>query len=86
MIVVRAGLCLGPRCVRSLFKFAFDCVYQFVHLFRDADCVVCVCCFLSTFFCGRLVRCYLKDGTEPSQALQGHFVLAVVVARGLSER
>ena len=27
-------------------------------------------------------RCYLKDGTEPSQALPDHVVLDVVVARG----
>ena len=31
-------------------------------------------------------RRHLKDGTEPSQALPGHVALAVVVARGLSER
>ena len=69
------GVVLGPRCVRSLFKSAFDCEQQFVHLFRVADCVVCLC----------LVR-YLKDGTEPSQAFLCHVALAVVVARGLSER
>ena len=44
-----------------------------------------VCCFLSTFFVV-VWRRYLKDGIEPSQALPGHVVLAVVVARGLSER
>ena len=47
------GVVLGPRCVRFLFKFAFDCVYQFVHLFRDADCVVCLLLSVN-FFCGRL--------------------------------
>ena len=47
------GVVQGPRCVSSLFKFAFGCVYQFVHLFRDADCVVCL--LLSVIFCcGRL--------------------------------
>ena len=46
------GVVLGPRCVRSLFKSAFGCAYQFVHLFRDADCVVCL--LLSVNFCGRL--------------------------------
>ena len=45
------GVVLGPRCVRSLFKFAFDCEQQFVHLFRDADCVVCLC--LAPLFEGR---------------------------------
>ena len=39
--------------MRSLFKFAFDCAYQFVHLFRDADCVVCLLLSVN-FFCGRL--------------------------------
>ena len=47
------GVVLGPRCVRFLFKFAFDCVYQFVHLFRDADCVVCLLLSVN-FFSGRL--------------------------------
>ena len=47
------GVVLGPRCVRSLFKFAFDCVYQFVHSFRDADCVVCLLLSVN-FSCGRL--------------------------------
>ena len=47
------GVVLGPRCVRSLFKFAFGCVYQFVHLFRDADCVVCLLLSVN-FCCGRL--------------------------------
>ena len=78
------GVVLGPRCVRSLFKFAFDCVYQFVHLFRDADCVMCL--LLSVNFFVVVWRRYLKDGTEPSQALPDHVVLAVVVARVLSER
>ena len=78
------GVVLGPRCVRSLFKLAFDCVHQFVHLFRDADCVVCLLLSVNLFVV--VWRCYLKDGTEPSQALPGHVVLAVVVARGLSER
>ena len=44
-----------------------------------------VCCFLSTSFVV-VWRRYLKDGAQPSQALPGHVVLAVVVARGLSER
>ena len=47
------GVVLGPRCVRYLFKSAFDCVFQFVHLFRDADCVVCLLLSVN-FFCGRL--------------------------------
>ena len=46
---------------------------------------LCVCCSLSTSFVV-VWRRYLKDGTQPSQALPGHVVLAVVVARGLSER
>ena len=52
-IGVRAGLFWVPRCVRFLFKFAFDCVYQFVHLFRDANCVVCLLLSVN-FFRGRL--------------------------------
>ena len=47
--------------------------------------ILCVCCFLSTSFMV-VWRRYLKDGTEPSEALPGHVVLAVVVARCLSER
>ena len=47
------GVVLVPRCVRSLFKFAFDCAYQFVHLYRDANCVVCLLLSVN-FFCGRL--------------------------------
>ena len=47
------GVVLGPRCVRFLFKFAFGCVYQFVHLYRDANCVVCLL-FSVNFFSGRL--------------------------------
>ena len=50
---------LGPRCVRFLFKFAFDCAYQFVHSFRDADCVVCLLLSVN-FSCGRLAP--LKEG------------------------
>ena len=38
---------------------------------------LCVCCFLSTSFVV-VWRRYLKDGTEPSEALPGH----VVVGRG----
>ena len=50
------GVVLGPRCVRFLFKFAFDCVYQFVHLFRDANFV---CLLLSVnFFHGRLASLF----------------------------
>ena len=52
VIVRTCGVVLGPRCVRYLFKSAFDCVYQFVHLFRDADCVVCLLLSVN-FFCGR---------------------------------
>ena len=47
------GVVLGPRCVRSLFKFAFGCAYLFVRLFRGADCVVCLLLSVN-FFCGRL--------------------------------
>ena len=62
------GVCLGPRCVRSLFKFAFDCVYQFVHLFRDADCVVCLLLSVN-FFCGRLALLFEgRDRAIPSIA------------------
>ena len=38
-----------------------------MHLFRDADCVVCL--LLSVNFFVVVWRRYLKDGTEPSQAL-----------------
>ena len=57
------GVVLGPRCVRYLFKSAFDCVYQFVHLFRDADCVVCLL-FSVNFFSGRLAP--LFEGRYPA--------------------
>ena len=73
VIGVRAGLFWARvACVSSCIGFA-------------TRIALCVCCFLSTSF-EVVWRRYLKDGTEPSQALPGHVVLAVVVARGLSER
>ena len=84
VIVVRAGFVWARvACVTSssllLIVYTNSCTCLTTRI------ELCVCCFLSTFF---LVvwRRYLKDGTEPSQALPGHVVLAVVVARGLSER
>ena len=83
-IVVRVGLFWGRvACVPS----------SSLHLIVYTSSCICfatrialrVCCFLSTSFVV-VWRRYLKDGTEPSQALPGHVVLAVVVALGLSER
>ena len=46
----------------------------------------CICFATRIALCVCVWRRYLKDGTEPSQALLCHVVLAVVVARGLLER
>ena len=81
-----SGVVLGPRCVRSLFKSAFDCVYQFVDLFRDADCVVCLLLSVN-FFCGRLAPLFkgryraIPSGARPCCGGRGcgaGFVGAVV--------
>ena len=84
VIGVRAGLFWARvACVSSssllLIVYTSSCICFATRI------ALCVCCFLSTFFVV-VWRRYLKDGTEPSQALPGHVVLAVVVARGLSER
>ena len=70
--------------MRFLFKFAFDCVYQFVHLFRDANCVLCLLLSVN-FFRGRLAPLFEgRYRAIPSVAMPR--VLDVVVARGLLER
>ena len=84
VIGVRAGLFwVRVACVPSsslhLIVYTSSCIRFATRI------ALCVCCFLSTFLVV-VWRRYLKDGTEPSQALPGHVVLAVVVARGLSER
>ena len=80
MIGVRAGLFWARvACVSSsswlLIVYTSSCICFATRI------ALCVCCFLSTSLVV-VWRRYLKDGTEPSQALPGHVVLAVVVARG----
>ena len=84
VIVARAGLFWARvACVPS----------SSLHLIVYTSSCICfatrialrVCCFLSTSLVV-VWRRYLKDGTEPSQALLCHVVLDVVVAQGLSER
>ena len=80
VIVARAGLFWARvACVSSssllLIVYTSSCICFATRI------ALCVCCFLSTSFVV-VWRCYLKDGTEPSQALPDHVVLDVVVARG----
>ena len=84
MIGVRAGLFWARvACVPSSSLHLI--VYTSSWTCFATRIALCVCCFLSTFFVV-VWRRYLKDGTEPSQAVLGHVVVDVVVARGLSER
>ena len=79
------GVVLGPRSVRSLFKFAFDCVYQFVHLFRDADCVVCLLLSVN-FFCGRLAPLFEGRCRAIPSVARPRCALAICFCRGLVAR
>ena len=84
VIGVRAGLFWARvACVPSLSLLLI--VYTSSCICFATRIALCVCCFLSTSFV-IVWRCYLKDGTEPSQALPDHVVLDVVVARDLSEQ
>ena len=84
MIGVRAGLFWARvACATSSSLLLIVCTSSCICI--ATRIALCVCCFLSTSFVV-VWRRYLKDGTQPSQALPGHVALDVVVARGLSER